>query len=207
MEFHRRNPLLKQPPALAPDHRQDADDIPVYGVGANEVGGQLSTAEQPDVLAGPVLQRQNFRHHIGGEKDNPALRRPRCPGGHQESLFRRFGQRTKAVLISLSTHNDGVAGCQEAVEVEVVRRVGPDISLAADPCEAAVLIANEAIQADCQIQDDVPCHTCPPVKKMGERSYHISPSAGKSRRRTKNAVAGGSCLRPRTVHFISALFS
>ena len=58
--------------ALAPDHRQDADDIPVYGVGANEVGGQLSTAEQPDVLAGPVLQRQNFRHHIGGEKDNPA---------------------------------------------------------------------------------------------------------------------------------------
>ena len=39
MERCRREPLLKQPPAPAPDHRQDAHDIPVHDIGADECGG------------------------------------------------------------------------------------------------------------------------------------------------------------------------
>ena len=60
MELRRRKPFPKQPPSPAADHRQDAHDIPVHGIGADEIRSQLPAAEQLDVFAGPALQRQDL---------------------------------------------------------------------------------------------------------------------------------------------------
>src|SRR5699024_4049719 len=116
---------------------------------------------------------------IAGVKADRTLRRPGRPGGHQEPLVLRFGKRAEAVVMGLPAHDDGVAGRQEGVEAEAVRRVGQAVSLA--PIQAKPPSSSQMKPSRLTARFKMMSRAIRVLLsiKLGERSYHSVRLSGK----------------------------